>query len=115
MVGETAQRVQAYHVLQAEEQSRRLSRIDQSLSTTVDLTGLQDVLAEALQFAQTTLGVYRGAKGESSPERELLRALMLSVSAPDGQVGVYFLREGFFVDRLEVPFPKSLCSNKTTL
>jgi hypothetical protein len=48
-----------------------------------DLGGLY-LLAEALQFARTTLGVYRGAKGESSPERELLRALMLSVSAPDG-------------------------------
>lgn len=52
-----------------------------------DLGGLY-LLAEALQFAQTTLGVYRGAKGESSPERELLRALMLAVSAPDGLLPV---------------------------
>jgi len=42
------------------------------------------LLAETLQLARSTLGVYRGAKGESSPERELLRALMLAVSAPDG-------------------------------
>lgn len=52
-----------------------------------DLGGLY-VLAEALQFAQTTLWVYRGARGESSPERELLRALMLAVSAPDGLLPV---------------------------
>ena len=42
------------------------------------------LLAEGLQLTQTTLSVYRGAKGESSPERELLRALMLAISAPDG-------------------------------
>ena len=46
------------------------------------------LLAEVLQFAHTTLGVYRGAKGESSPERELLRALMLAASAPDGLLPV---------------------------
>jgi hypothetical protein len=45
-------------------------------------------LAEALQLSQVTLSVYRGAKGESSPERELLRALMLAVSAPDGLLPV---------------------------
>jgi signal transduction histidine kinase/CheY-like chemotaxis protein len=48
MIGEAGQRAQAYHVLQAEEQARRLSRIDERLSTTVDLKGLQDVLAHAL-------------------------------------------------------------------
>jgi hypothetical protein len=42
------------------------------------------LLAETLQFAQITLSVYRGAKGESSPEKEFLRALMLAVSSPDG-------------------------------
>ena len=42
------------------------------------------LLAESLQFAQVNLSVYRGAKGESSPEREFLRALMLAVSSPDG-------------------------------
>ena len=47
-----------------------------------DLGGMY-LLAESLRFAQSTLGVYRGAKGESSPERELLRALMLAVSSPD--------------------------------
>lgn len=52
-----------------------------------DLGGLY-LLAEALQLTQSTLGVYRGAKGESSPERELLRALMLAVSAPDGLLPV---------------------------
>ena len=48
-----------------------------------DLGGLY-LLAESLQFAQVSLSVYRGAKGESSPEREFLRALMLAVSSPDG-------------------------------
>ncbi len=48
-----------------------------------DLGGLY-LLAESLQFAQVSLNVYRGAKGESSPEREFLRALMLAVSSPDG-------------------------------
>ena len=36
------------------------------------------LLAESLQFAQVGLSVYRGAKGESSPQREFLRALMLA-------------------------------------
>jgi hypothetical protein len=52
-----------------------------------DLGGLY-LLSEALQLTQTAVGVYRGAKGESSPERELLRALMLAVSAPDGLLPV---------------------------
>ena len=42
------------------------------------------LLAESQQFAQLNLHVYRGAKGESSPEREFLHALMLAVSSPDG-------------------------------
>jgi len=48
-----------------------------------DLGGMY-LLAESFGFAQATLGIYRGARGESSPERELLRALMLAVSSPDG-------------------------------
>jgi hypothetical protein len=48
-----------------------------------DLGGLY-LLAESQQFARVGVSVYRGAKGESSPEREFLRTLMLAVSAPDG-------------------------------
>ena len=42
------------------------------------------LLSESLQFSRSTLRVYRGAQGESTAEREFLRALMLPVSAPDG-------------------------------
>ena len=40
-------------------------------------------LAESLQLAQTSVTVYRGASGDSTPERELLRPLMLAMSAPE--------------------------------
>ena len=48
LIGETAQRVQAYQVLQTEEQARKLGRINQALSATVDLRELADILARAL-------------------------------------------------------------------
>ena len=54
------------------------------------------LLAESQQFTQLSLHVYRGAKGESSPEREFLRALMLAVSSPDGLLPVQIdIAEGF--------------------
>jgi hypothetical protein len=40
--------------------------------------------AEALGFAPWLLNLYRGERRETSCERELLRPLMLAVSAPDG-------------------------------
>ena len=48
LIGETAQRVQAYQVLQTEEQARKLGRINQALNATVDLRELADILARAL-------------------------------------------------------------------
>ena len=48
LIGETAQRVQAYQVLETEEQARKLGRINQALSATVDLGELADILARAL-------------------------------------------------------------------
>ena len=48
MVGETAQRVQAYRLLQAEEQARTLGAINQMLSTAIDLPELTEILARAL-------------------------------------------------------------------
>ena len=42
------------------------------------------LLAETLEFSRAKLSMYRGAKGESSPEREFLHALMLAVSSADG-------------------------------
>ncbi|PWT75652.1 MAG: hypothetical protein C5B46_02385 [Proteobacteria bacterium] len=42
------------------------------------------LLAETMQFASVRLGVYRGAKGESSAEREFVHALMLAMSSADG-------------------------------
>lgn len=44
--------------------------------------------SEALGFAPWLLTLYRGERRESSCERELLRALMLTVSAPDGLLPV---------------------------
>lgn len=40
-------------------------------------------LAESRGVQHTRLGVYAGIPGESSPEEELLRALLLAASAPD--------------------------------
>jgi signal transduction histidine kinase/AraC-like DNA-binding protein len=48
MIGETAQRVQAYRLLQAEEQARTLGAINQMLSTAIDLQELAEILARAL-------------------------------------------------------------------
>lgn len=42
------------------------------------------LLAVTLQFARAKLSVYRGAKGESSAEREFLHALILAMSSADG-------------------------------
>jgi hypothetical protein len=41
-------------------------------------------LAENRKFARTTVTVYPGVPGESSPEQEFLKAVMLSASSPDG-------------------------------
>jgi len=41
------------------------------------------ILAESLQMAQTGVTVYRAARGDSTPEREFLRPLMLGMSAPE--------------------------------
>jgi signal transduction histidine kinase/DNA-binding LacI/PurR family transcriptional regulator/AraC-like DNA-binding protein len=48
MIGETAQRVQAYRLLQTEEQARTLDAINQMLSTAIDLPELTEILARAL-------------------------------------------------------------------
>ena len=48
LLGELARRAQAYEVLQAEEQSRRLAHISERLSTTVEMAELLDILAETL-------------------------------------------------------------------
>lgn len=40
-------------------------------------------LAESLQVAQTGVTVYRAARGDSTPEREFLRPLMLTMGAPE--------------------------------
>jgi signal transduction histidine kinase/AraC-like DNA-binding protein len=48
MIGETAQRVQAFQMLQAEEQMRTLGAINQALSTAIDLPELTEILADAL-------------------------------------------------------------------
>jgi hypothetical protein len=47
-----------------------------------DLSALY-TLAESLQVAQSPVAIYRGARGHSTPEREFLRTLMLSVTAPE--------------------------------
>ncbi|MBI2960362.1 MAG: hypothetical protein HYY28_08620 [Betaproteobacteria bacterium] len=41
-------------------------------------------LAETRKYARTALGVYPNVPGESSPEQEFLRAVVLSASSPDG-------------------------------
>ncbi len=48
MIGETAQRVQAYHVLQAEQRARTLREIGGALITTFDMAELMSTLADGL-------------------------------------------------------------------
>jgi len=48
MIGETAQRAQAYHALQAAQQARTLQEIETALLTTFDVAGLMDMLAQNL-------------------------------------------------------------------
>lgn len=48
LIGETAQRIQAYQVLQTEERTRKLGRINQVLSAAVDIRELADTLSGAL-------------------------------------------------------------------
>ena len=43
-------------------------------------------LAEARKYARNRVSVYPGIPGESSPEQEFLKAVMLSASSPDGMV-----------------------------
>jgi PAS domain S-box-containing protein len=47
-IGEAAQRAQAYQGLQEEQQAQALREIGETLSTTFDVVGLTDVLAQAL-------------------------------------------------------------------
>jgi DNA-binding LacI/PurR family transcriptional regulator/GAF domain-containing protein len=48
MIGEAAQRAEAYQALQAEQQARTLREIGQSLITTFDVEELMDILAQEL-------------------------------------------------------------------
>lgn len=46
------------------------------------------LFAEARKFSKSKVTVYPGVPGESTPEEEFLRAVMLSVSSPDGLLPV---------------------------
>lgn len=48
LIGETAQRMQAYHAWQAEQRAQVLSEINQALNATLDAIELADVLAQTL-------------------------------------------------------------------
>jgi len=48
MIGETAQRAQAYQTFQAARQAQTLREIETTLTTTLDVAGLMDVLAQNL-------------------------------------------------------------------
>ncbi len=48
LVGEAAQRIQAYEVLRAEERTRRLGRVNQTLSATLNLAELGEVITHEL-------------------------------------------------------------------
>ncbi|MEO8630090.1 MAG: hypothetical protein ABI612_18635, partial [Betaproteobacteria bacterium] len=61
-------------------------------------------LAESLQFSRTSLRVYRGAKSESTAERELLRALMLAISVPEGLFAVQIQLTERIVEQLSGQF-----------
>jgi DNA-binding LacI/PurR family transcriptional regulator/anti-anti-sigma regulatory factor len=56
VIGEVAWRTQAYHGLQIEQQSQALQEISQTLTTTIDMAGLTDLVASELP----KLGITRG-------------------------------------------------------
>lgn len=48
VIGETAQRIHAYRAVQAQEEAHKLGRVTQSLSATVSMSEMADILATAL-------------------------------------------------------------------
>ncbi len=79
LIGDTAQRAQAYQQLQAERQAETLREIGQALITTFDVDKLADMLAErlpALGIASCYLVLYENPSGRSaqslSPSRLIL-------------------------------------------
>jgi DNA-binding LacI/PurR family transcriptional regulator/anti-anti-sigma regulatory factor len=113
MIGEAAERAQAYQALQTEQQAQMLREVSQALITTFDVGRLMDVLAESLprlnfpagylslyetpqpyQYPQPDLGWSRlvlaydeGRRGELEPgeQRFLSRQLLPESIWPDRQ------------------------------
>jgi serine phosphatase RsbU (regulator of sigma subunit) len=73
MIGETAQREQAYRRLRAAQQAGTLRNIGQNLTTTIDMASLTDMIAEGLPqlgIPGCYLSLYEGQ--EMPPERSRL-------------------------------------------
>ena len=88
MVGETAQRVQAYRVLlQAEEQARTLGAINQMLSTAIDLPELTEILARALPQLGIPSGYLALEPEPGRPHRLLPADGRLRPAGPDRGAG----------------------------
>lgn len=85
LIGEMAQRAQAYHQLQAERQSETLREIGQALITTFDVDRLADVLAErlpALGIASCYLALY------ASPRSSLEHSRLVLAYTEQGRVAL---------------------------
>lgn len=74
-IGETAQRVQAYRRLQAEQQAQILNEVSQALITAFDLEGLTDVLARELPplgIERSYLSLYEDPEAPTEGSRLML-------------------------------------------
>ena len=81
LIGDTAQRVQAYRQLQAERQAETLREIGQALITTFDVDKLADVLAErlpALGIASCYLALYENPAQDDAAQSLGLSRLILA-------------------------------------
>lgn len=85
LVSGMAERGQAYRVLQAEEQSRRLAGISERLSTTIELRDLLEILAEALPELDVP-GCYIALYED--PGHPADRARLVMAYGPPGQMTI---------------------------
>jgi len=74
MIGEVAERAQAYQALQTEQQAQMLREVSQALITTFDVERLMDVLAESLprlNFPAGYLSLYETPQPYQYPQPDL--------------------------------------------
>jgi DNA-binding LacI/PurR family transcriptional regulator/GAF domain-containing protein len=89
MIGETAERVQAYKALQGEQQAQMLRQIEASLITTFDVGALMDVLAgelPGLGLPSVYLSLYEDPQPYAYPDPAPGRSRLMLAYTEEGRV-----------------------------